>query len=191
MDHLRVWIWTVTECLHRLQEIWDQDQTDQWDHLQEQKVDQWDHLQVKVDLLQEIWQVQDQTDQWDHLQETWDQDQTDQWDHLQVNQADQIRYLVILDLKVDLLQGIWDHLQGIWVITWDHLRGIWDQADHLQDQTLWLEWKLIWLMPVITMDQDQKDQDQRDLLQETCLRVICLLHQKTIQVPVAMVCNSG
>ena len=48
------------ECLHRLQEIWDQDQTDQWDHLQEQKVDQWDHLQVKVDHLQEIWQVQDQ-----------------------------------------------------------------------------------------------------------------------------------
>jgi hypothetical protein len=64
MDHLRVWIWTVTECLHPLQEIWDQDQMDQWDHLQEQKVDQWDHLQVKVDHLQVIWR-----DQWGLLRE--------------------------------------------------------------------------------------------------------------------------
>jgi hypothetical protein len=52
----------VMVCLHHLQEIWDQDQMDQWDHLQEQKADQWDHLQVKVDHLQVIWQ-----DQWDHL----------------------------------------------------------------------------------------------------------------------------
>ena len=50
----------------------------------------------------------------------------------------------------------------IWVITWDHLQGIWDHrpppGDLLQDQTLWLEWKLTWLMPVITTDQVQKDQ---------------------------------
>jgi len=105
--------------------------------------------------------------------------------------VDQIHYLVKVDQLVDHHQGIWDHLQEIWVITWDHLQGIWDQADLLQDQTLWLEWKLTWLMPVITTDQVQKDQGQKDLLRETCLQVICLLHQKTTLVPVEMVCNSG
>ena len=31
MDLLQEQIWMVTECLHHLQVIWDQDQMDQWD----------------------------------------------------------------------------------------------------------------------------------------------------------------
>jgi hypothetical protein len=106
-DLLQVWIWTVTACLHHLQEIWDQDQMGQWDHLQEQKADLWDLLQVKADHLQETWRDQDLMDQWDHLQGIWDQDQTDQWDHL---------------------QGIWDQDQ---MDQWDHLQGTWDQIHYL------------------------------------------------------------
>ena len=132
-------------------------------------------------------------DQWDLLQEIWDQDLMDQWDLLQEiwDQADLIHCSAKEDPQADHLQGIWDHLQGIWVITWDLLQGIWDQGDHLQGQILWLEWKLTWLMPVITMARGQKDLDQMDLLQETCLQVICHLHQKTTLMPVAMVCKSG
>jgi len=194
-DLLQVWIWTVTACLHHLQEIWDQDQMGQWDHLQEQKADLWDLLQVKADHLQEIWQDQGQTGQWDHLQvnraDQW-LDQTDQWGHLQVNRADRIHCLVKVDHKeVQDQMDRWDHLQEIWVITWDHLQEIWDQEDHLQDRTLWQEWKPTWLMQVTITDRDQMDQDQMDLLCMTCLQVICLLHQMTIPMRVAKVCKLG
>jgi hypothetical protein len=70
-------------------EIWDQDQTDQWDLRQkviwdQDQTDQWD-------LRQEIWLGQDQMDQWDLRQKViWDQDQTDQWD---LRQRAAIHYL--------------------------------------------------------------------------------------------------
>ena len=64
MDHLQELTWTVTECLHLLQVIWDPDQTDQWDlrwmiwvemhsHMDEVLIINQD-LRDQKDLLQEL-----------------------------------------------------------------------------------------------------------------------------------------
>ena len=132
MDHLQV-IWLVDQICLRV--IWDQDLRD--------------HLRV-------IW---DQ-DLMDHLRVIWD---PDLMDHLRViwDQVVLTHYLdqVNLHLQVDLM----DHLQGIW----DHLQGIWDQD--LRDQwdlhqMIWVKCILIWTMQEHIMDQGLKD--LMDLLQE-------------------------
>jgi len=111
MDLLQEWTWTVMECLHLLQE-W---KVDQMDLLQEWKVDQKDLLQVRVDLLQEIWQV------------------------------DQIHYLVKADQLEDLLQENPEgHLQGMadLNLVQPHHHQRWVQIKWVQIQWLvkWLKW---------------------------------------------------
>ena len=155
MDLHQELIWMVMVCHLLLQVIWDQDQTDQWDHLQV------------------IWD-QDQTDQWDHLQAIWDQvdqaanqglwtvdqvlwDQAASQDLWMADQVGRIHYLdqVHHHHRTEDLHQM-DHQWETWMATVCHhpLQVIWDH--HLQEWKVWTKCILTWMTLDIIMAQGQK-----------------------------------